>query len=284
MTKKLQLSKDVKSGPVICSAAFSTLEENRIRMVGSTTGQPLRDGTVFAPGAFKNAAKAFVESGVMLVGHDWDDMSVGMIVSAAEKGNEFVIEGQFYDTPTAQEARSVVMQRLDNNKRVNVSIGFLPDWDGSAYFENGAAMLKFLDDNGGADGYDAKAIKKLGWCRLINSVTEIFEVSLVTVGMNPNARGTEANGLTFDDDFDGVLEHLDQFVGRWEGIAEKRDSLGESHRQKLGEIVNRLETIAAKADPAPDAEGHASDDDPARAERIKQLMDRASAIKANTND
>jgi len=271
------LVRETSDGPVCHAADFQSIDENRLRMVGSTTGQPLRDGSVFAPGAFKKATKAFVENGLLLVGHDWDDLGIGMITSATEKNGQLLIEAEFHDTPTAQEARAVCIARLNSGKKVSVSIGFMPDWSSMTWYETGKDLLTYLEANGGTDGYDTAAIKKLGYCRLINTVTEIFEVSLVTVGMNQSAAATEANTLTFNDQFDEALGCLDSLVSRWEQIADKRETLGESHREKLASLISRLEPIAQKADAAPGADP-AANDDPQRLERINQLMNRAMSL------
>jgi hypothetical protein len=200
------------------------VSENTITMAASTTGNPDRIGDVIFPGAFKAPKKGFVDNGSLLVGHDWDDMPIGMIMDAKEVGPVFEVQAQFHDTESGQEARQICVERLAAGKSVSVSIGFMPDYEkGVMWFESGAKLLDFAETNGyDLELFDTKAIKKLGWCRGVMAIDEVFEVSLVTVGMNPKAKATDAK--TFSGDLDALsalrfADHLETALSVGEGIA-----------------------------------------------------------------
>lgn len=183
----------------VAKLAAKELSEGKIRMVASTMGNPDRIGDVIMPGAFsKKVMDGMVKDGWLDVAHNWGGEPVGMIDSVTVQGNELIIEASWHTTEDAQAQRQIVSERLSAGKKVSVSIGFRPDYenDGVKWFEKGADLLKWAE----GEGYDmtlmdTAAIKKRQYCRAIKSVSELFEVSICNVGMNPRAAATESKSL-----------------------------------------------------------------------------------------
>lgn len=165
--------------------------DNQIEVIASTTGNIDRSGDVLAPGAFKSPVlRDFVENGAILVGHEWDDLPIGMPVSASVSNDQIISIAQFHNTDKGQEARTVAMERMEAGKSVSVSVGFMPDYDSVEWYESGKKMLESCEEKGmDMTKFDVNSIRKwAGSCRLIRSVSELFEWSIVLVGMNPRAK------------------------------------------------------------------------------------------------
>jgi hypothetical protein len=118
-----------------------------------------------------------------------------------------------------------------------MSIGFMPEKSGVAWFETGESMWDFLVENSLTPGVDEASVKAWpGWCRLIQKVAEIYEVSFVTVGMNQGSFVASAKsvsgddgphgGLTFADHTDQTLGAVKVFLDRAKDLASKKASEG----------------------------------------------------------
>jgi len=118
--------------------------------------QPDRIGDMIAPGAFAKAAFPIP----MLAFHDMRD-PVGVWDAAEDKGGAWHVKGKLFveDVARAREVRALVR----GGAIKGLSIGFVT----------------------------GKAEARPGGGRLIKSL-ELFEVSLVTVGMHPGAKVTSA--------------------------------------------------------------------------------------------
>lgn len=115
-----------------------------------------RIGDMIAPGAFAKAALPIP----MLAFHDMAD-PVGVWESAEDKGGAWHVNGRLFvdEVPRAREVRALIR----GGAIKGLSIGFVA----------------------------GKAAPRQGGGRLIKSL-ELFEVSLVTVGMHPAAKVTSA--------------------------------------------------------------------------------------------
>ena len=173
----------------------ATLKENSIKMVASACGVLLRNGAVILPGAFPaKVLRDSVKTGWLDVSHEWDGEPIGIFDKVYMEGDELIIEASFHSHEEAQMQRSIVSERLANGKEVAVSIGYGIDYEKVRYFENGKDLWNWCED----EGYDMsrfdKVIKKESrWCWVIPSVTELNEVSICNIGMNPNAKVLEVN-------------------------------------------------------------------------------------------
>jgi hypothetical protein len=227
--------------------AAANLKDNQIEVVASTVGRPLRNGCVFAPGAWNKATlKGFTQDGAILVGHDWDDLPIGFPVSAKMEGNDLISVGQFHTTEKGQEARTIAKERMDNGLSVSVSVGFFTNYDTMQFFPNGAAMLAALTEAGeDLTLYDTKAIKahKYG-CELVRDVSELVEWSIVLVGMNQDAKArrvqslTEgsAHGLDFESHLEISLEGIERAFAIEKMRHEKGRTLSETKKATIAQI------------------------------------------------
>lgn len=234
---------EFKSYPL--KAADVKLNDNTFRGIGAFMGNVDHGEDVIAPGAFSKALPEFLKSGFVPIGHDWYEKPVAMPTAAEEDGNKLIIEAEFHSTPSAQEARTVVMERLGKGLDVGLSIGF--DIESAKEFEDGEKLLEFVADN----GYDIKLFDQAGikahktrWgLRLITKIRRLFEVSIVSVPMNPLAVATAAKVYATDDfkkltklqDFEEFLREAGfsrfaatQFVSQFKGILLPRDAGGDA--------------------------------------------------------
>lgn len=251
-------------------AAGGKLDGNTIVGAGAVMGNVDRYGDVIFPGAFKGVTKGFLADGFMPVGHKWDDLPVCMPKKCYEQGSELIVEGEFHSTDDAQEAKTVISERLANGLSFGLSIGFCCAKEGVAIFEEGAALLDFAQKAGyDMSLFDEKTIKKSRWLRAITKVAELFEVSIVTVPANPKAQVTalkslnafrgEAevpDGLSFALHSETVLGAVREFVNRASDIKSMRDEKGTSidpsrvdeMRQLSGMLAGLLETVKTPVD------------------------------------
>jgi hypothetical protein len=227
--------------------ALGKIADNQIEVVASTVGKPLRNGCVFAPGAWNKAAlKGFTQHGAILVGHDWDDLPIGFPTSAKMDGNDLISVAQFHTTEKGQEARTIAMERMANGLSVSVSVGFFTNYETMQYFSTGAAMLDALTEAGeDLTLYDTKAIKALKYgCELIRDVSELVEWSIVLVGMNQDAKArrvqsfTEdpAHGLDFETHLEVSLEGIERAFAIEKMRHEKGRTLSEPKRATIAQI------------------------------------------------
>lgn len=188
-------------------------------------------GDVILPGAFKDAISEFLYRGFVPVGHDWMALPVGTIEEAKETDDGLYFKALYHTTQAAQDARTVVKERMERGKFVGLSIGFLPD------YEEG---VEFRDDG----------------VRVISKVKELAEISIVTVPMNREAGVAAAKAgpgaVPFTDRAAGVLADVQDFAQHAEAHAAMRGEFKEgrvlsaANRTRLSEISSGL-TAAAKA-------------------------------------
>ena len=216
------------------------IAENQIAAIASTTGNIDRGGDVLMPGCFKNAVlRDFLANGWVDCGHEWGE-PIAMPVSASMIGDELHSVAEFHSTEDAQRMRTKVLERIEKGLSVSVSIGFMPDYSKNQYFESGAELLKWLPENGySEDQFDLPSIKAWkGSCRAIRSVLELFEWSIVAVGMNRNAKAVAVKSFSTDDDSPGVSlsEHLEHSLGEVEELVKRLSSVQDARLAKGGRL------------------------------------------------
>jgi hypothetical protein len=231
----------------------ATLKENSIKMVASACGVLLRNGAVILPGAFPaKVLRDSVKTGWMDVSHEWDGEPIGIFDKVYMEGDELIIEASFHSHEEAQMQRSIVSERLMNGKEVAVSIGYGIDYEKVRYFESGKDLWKYCED----EGYDMsrfdKAIKKESrWCWVIPSVTELNEVSICNIGMNPNAKVLEVNASESEpnEELSGEVLSLSDALDAALGAVERAQAVHELRKAKgsrLGDArLNQLSALNA---------------------------------------
>lgn len=177
------------------------LSENTIKGAASAIGNMDRGGDVICPGFFDGALEGFRKHGFVAVGHDWSGLPVAMPTKAVEQKGELYTEATYHSTVAGQEARTVAKERKDAGLDVGLSIGFSLRNDGFKMFRSGADLLAWLPENGyDLSDFDAGGITAWkGTCRALlkGGCHELYEYSIVTVPMNPEALASDAKGAKF---------------------------------------------------------------------------------------
>lgn len=199
--------------------AASLDDAGELRGYGNVTGNLDRGADIVAPGAYKNLDE-FIRDGFGAVGHDWRE-SVATIEEAYEDDRGLFVRMKFHSTDDAQRCRTIVMERLERGKSVGLSIGFRIMPGGYT-----------VEDN----------------VRTLTAI-EVYEVSIVTVPMNPAALVTSAKGGLADgpysDALSAVVDAVDEIARRTKARASLREhegrSLSQANRETLGALAVRLQ-------------------------------------------
>lgn len=130
-------------------------------------GNKDRQGDIIEPGAFDNLPD-FERDGWGAINHKGYDLPIGYITSAEQDVRGLKVRGIFHSTPTAQECRTVVLERMKAGKRVLCSIG---------YVTRDESMERI-------DGEPVRRITRLS----------VFEFSFVNLPANDQAAVTSAKG------------------------------------------------------------------------------------------
>jgi HK97 family phage prohead protease len=107
-------------------ANFKLLAEGNGGFEGYASLFGVRDdgGDVVEQGAFTQTVPSFVKNGFISLGHDWDELPIGVIVEAREDDKGLFIRTQYHSTTDAQDARKVAQERMNLGKSVALSIGY----------------------------------------------------------------------------------------------------------------------------------------------------------------
>jgi len=116
-------------------------------------------------GAFKRHLGDFLKDGFIAIGHDWSALPIATPIEAIEDDHGLFVRGAFHSHSAAQDARTVMRERIERGKSVKLSIGY--------------EVL--------ADEYTDEG-------RLLKDV-KLYEWSFVTVPANPMASVTAAKGI-----------------------------------------------------------------------------------------
>jgi HK97 family phage major capsid protein/HK97 family phage prohead protease len=135
-------------------------KEGVLEGYASVLGGPDRVGDIILPGAYRNL-DALTQEGFGAVGHDWSELPVATIEEAKEDAKGLFVRMRFHTTPAAQQAQTVVQERLQRGKKVGLSIGY-----------------RVLASEPSPDPQARRRIRAL----------EVREVSIVTMPAHPEAQ------------------------------------------------------------------------------------------------
>lgn len=82
------------------------------------------------PGAFAKSLPAFLASGFLTDGHDWNE-PIAFPTEAYEDARGLFIAGSFHSTSRAQRVRTIARERPAAGKEMGLSIGYLPGTSGT---------------------------------------------------------------------------------------------------------------------------------------------------------
>lgn len=193
-------------------------------------------GDIIEPGAFKDGLADFIRDGFTPVGHDWEDLPVATIAEAYEDEYGLFMRCEFHSTQAAQDARTVVRERLARGKTVGLSIGY----EVLEY-----ALIKSEDPN-------QWRMKR----RLLK--IKLYEGSIVTVPANALAGVTDAkSGLSLDDHCSAALAAVGQVVDRLGSLADLRRKdgrgLNAANHTRIAALAAQIAELQAAAGPLPPA-------------------------------
>lgn len=195
-------------------AEDATLSENQLKGAASVLGNIDSYGDVMFPGCYGMALSGFLKDGFVAVGHEWDDLPVAMPKVAEERGNQLYTEATFHSTSTAQDARTVCRERLDNGLSVGLSVGFYCTRDGCMNFQDGAALIAYASANGfDMRLFDVPTITAhedplLG----ILKVERLIEYSIVPIPANRLAQAMSAKAAAIDFDTISTVRELEDLL------------------------------------------------------------------------
>ncbi len=163
-------------------------------------------------GAFAAGLNDFMRDGFIAVGHDWSALPIATPMEATEDEFGLKVTGEFHSTKEAQDARTVIRERIDRGKSVKLSIGY-----------------EVMADEYTEEGRLLKAVK-------------LFEWSYVTVPANSlaavtDAKGQPREGLPFQAHTEVVLTTAKVFIERVESMIESR-SREKSNERKEGRVLS----------------------------------------------
>lgn len=133
-------------------------------------------GDMIVKGAFLETIPQFMTNGFASVGHAWSDLPVATFSDAHEDDKGLYIVAEYHTDDYSQRTRGIVKERIDRQKSVGLSIGFM--------VKDGGAVIG-RDDNGFPVGV-----------RILTNL-ELFEVSIVNVPANPAALATAAKNAQY---------------------------------------------------------------------------------------
>jgi HK97 family phage prohead protease len=177
-----------------------------------------RVGDVIVDGAYSNLGDT-VKNGFGAVGHNWEDLPVATIDDAKEVPEGLLFDMTFHSHQAAQDARSVVKERMDRGKSVAMSIGYTT-----------------LEST-----YETRNEKEV---RVLKSI-EVFEASIVTVPANPlalarSAKGLLQGGMSLDDHIAVLLDGAGDLSTRIKALAGDRGYISQSRRDALKSVIDEL--------------------------------------------
>lgn len=191
-------------------------------------------------GAFLPSLLDFMKDGFVAVGHDWSALPIATPVEASEDDHGLFVKAEFHSTADAQDARTVIRERLERGKSVKLSIGY-----------------EVLADEFTEEGRLLKSLK-------------LYEWSYVTVPANSLAAVTDAKGqprlgLPLDTHVDAVLSSadalLDRLKKRMEPHIKYGAALSRARTEKLTglmgsllELHAQLQELIAEAQPQDNTE------------------------------
>ena len=202
--------------------------------LGAAFGNVDHGGDVILPGAFKGVIDDFLYRGFVPVSHNWLGLPIGTIVDAKETDAGLFFKAAFHSTQAAQDARTVMQERLERGKFVGLSIGYMADPDG----------IEFRDDG----------------VRVLSKMKELAEISFTMVPMNREAGVASVKSLTFHDEAETALAAVKGLIERTQALAAMRvkegRTLSSANRTRLSgiseqmrEAATSLDAILAETDP-----------------------------------
>lgn len=193
-----------------------------------------RQNDIIEQGAVTNCEE-LVSDGWIALNHVQEALPIATIDSAVQDDHGLKLTGQFHSTSAAQEARTIILERMNRGKAVKTSIGYLVPVDGERYEK--------------INGQSVRIISKLS----------VYEASYVNLPANPEAAFTEAKALQ------GAIQEMEESMaalrkkGQYKVDGEDMEKVN-SAAQKCLTTAKALGVHHKAMKEAIDAHGEASDE------------------------
>jgi HK97 family phage prohead protease len=184
-------------------------------------------------GAFLKSLPEFKRRGFLAVGHDHNGLPEGFPVDAGEDSTGLWVDWKFHSTQAAQDARTVVKERVDNGLDVKVSMGYKVPLDEHVP----------MDD----EGLKAQGIET---GRLLKEI-DLYEGSIVNIPANPRAMVTAVKSdeavstLSLADKADvlasGIVEFVDVVRKHLDIRTKEGRKISAARRAKLQVLCDALD-------------------------------------------
>lgn len=173
-------------------AGFKSLDEGHGGFEGYGNDKGVLDSydDITVDGCFADGLQEFIQAGWSAPDHEWGIKDeIGIIADAREDDRGLFVRTEFHPTDDAQRVRAKVKHRLEKGKAVNLSIGYVAlKWR----HVSGREAIQFLKD---PSAEVVARLEKTARVRLLLKV-KVYEVSVVSVGANPNSAVTEAKSMS----------------------------------------------------------------------------------------
>lgn len=233
------------------------LTENRIAGLAAAYGNVDRTGDVLLPGCMAGALASFLAAGFIADTHAWEMSDViAMPISAEERPEGLYCVAEFHSDDDSQAIRRKCMERLERGLAVGLSIGF--SVGEAEMFDSGASASAWAL---GAGHKMAEGVGEYSQpVRVIKSVRELYEWSIVPVPMNPAAVATITKTNTIsgmgdvplDEHLAAVVDAVGEVTDRLQARKDSREAegrhLSDQKRAQAKALAESLLVIAA--DPA----------------------------------
>ncbi len=189
-----------------------------------------RGGDCIEPGAFKNV-EDFARSGWMGINHCMDSPPIGFPISVVQDSKGLLCKFQFHSTQAAQEARSIILDRMNASKSVAGSIGYK--------VRPGGSRIEYKD---------GKSVRML-------TDVDIFEASWVNLPMNPRAEALSAKsleGLNVDDKImtvEALKTWLDEQTKAGRVLSKANHGMIKAWHGTLSTMCNDMKALVDQFDP-----------------------------------
>lgn len=202
---------------VECELKVVNEDTGVFEMYALVFGNTDRQNDLIEPGSVTNCDE-LVKDGWIALNHKGEELPLATITTAVQDSHGLKLTGQFHSTPAAQEARTIIRERLERGKGVKTSIGYLVPDDGQHYERE--------------DGQEVRHITKLS----------VYEASYVNLPANPEAEITSAKSL-------GTIEQGEPMSKEAKVLERVKRALGlgtKSQYKVDGEAMERVRGLVDK--------------------------------------
>jgi HK97 family phage prohead protease len=198
-------------------------ESGELTGYGNVSGIVDRADEIVERGAYVDLDQ-LVKDGFSAVGHNWFGLPIGTLEEAREDDKGLFVRIKFHSTREAQDARTVVRERLERGKSVGLSIGY--------------DVLESKRET--RDGKEVRILSKI----------RVFEVSVVTIPANQESlvvaakHQNDLSGVTLEKHAETVVSMVEALAKRASDKAAFRQSegrdLSETQKSRIAELVTQL--------------------------------------------